>query len=66
MERDKYVWVVQSRRRPVDRDLEGGLTRECNARPGFLIMCCVWETPSLVDGGGLLHRAARAQHWQAL
>ena len=41
MERDKYVWLVQSRRRPVDRDLEGGLTRECNARPGFLTTCCV-------------------------
>ena len=41
MERDKYVWLVQSRRRPVDWDLEGGLTRECNARPGFLIICCV-------------------------
>ena len=41
MERDKYVWLVQSRRRPVDRDLEDGLTRECNARPGFFIMCCV-------------------------
>ena len=31
LERDKYVWLVQSRRRPVDWDLEGGLTRECYA-----------------------------------
>ena len=43
-ERDKYVWLVQSRRRPVDRDLEGGLTRQCNTRLSFLIMCCVWES----------------------
>ena len=40
-ERDKYVWLVQSRRRPVDRDLEGGLTRQCNTRLSFWIMCCV-------------------------
>ena len=38
-ERDKYVWLVESRRRPVDRDLEGGLTRQCNTRLSFLIMC---------------------------
>ena len=52
--------------REVDQDLEGGLTRQCNTRPSFLITCCVWETPSQVDGGGLLHRAARARHRQAL
>ena len=40
-ERDKYVWLVQSRRRPVDQDPEGGLTRQCNTRPSFLIMCCL-------------------------
>ena len=27
--------------REVDQDPEGGLTRQCNARPSFLIMCCV-------------------------
>ena len=32
----------------------------------FFIMCCVWESPSQVDGGWLLHRAAQAQHRQAL
>ena len=53
-ERDKYVWLVQSRRRPVDRDLEGGLTSQWNAGPGFLIMCCVWESLSQDDDGGLL------------
>ena len=65
-EREKYVWLAQSRRRPKDWDLEGGLTRQCNARPSFLITCCVRETPSQDDGGGLLHRAARARHRQAL
>ena len=53
-ERDKYVWLVQSRRRPVDQDLEGGLTRQCNTRLSFLIMCCVWESLSQDDDGGLL------------
>ena len=48
-ERDKYVWLVQSRRRPVDQDLEGGLTRQCNTRPSFLIMCCLWESRSQDD-----------------
>ena len=52
--------------REVDQDPEGGLTRQCNTRPSFLITCCVWETPSQVDAGGLLHRAAQAQHRQAL
>ena len=27
--------------REVDQDPEGGLTRQCNTRPSFLIMCCV-------------------------
>ena len=27
--------------REVDQDPEGGLTRHCNARPSFLILCCV-------------------------
>ena len=53
-ERDKYVWLVQSRRRSVDQDLEGGLTRQCNTRLSFLIMCCVWESLSQDDYGGLL------------
>ena len=52
-ERDKYVWLVQNRRRPVDQDLEGGLTRQCNTRLSFLIMCCVWESLSQDDDGGL-------------
>ena len=30
--------------REVDQDPEGGLTRQCNTRPSFLIMCCVWES----------------------
>ena len=62
-------WLVQSRRRPEKwtRDPEGGLTRQRKRQdPSFLIMCCVWETPSQVDGAGLLHRAARARHRQAL
>ena len=35
--------------REVHQDPEGGLTRQCNARPSFLITCCVWKTPSQVD-----------------
>ena len=35
--------------REVDPHPEGGLTRQRNARPSFLITCCVWETPSKVD-----------------
>ena len=35
--------------REVDQDREGGLTRQRNVRPSFLIMCCVWEIPSQVD-----------------
>ena len=27
--------------READQDLQGGLTRQCNTRPSFLIMCCV-------------------------
>ena len=35
--------------REVDQDLEGGLIRHCKTRPSFLVMCCLWETPSQVD-----------------
>ena len=40
--------------REVDQDPEGGLTRQRNARPSFLIMCCVCESLSQDDDGGLL------------
>ena len=38
----------------VDQDREVGLTRQCDARPSFLIMCCVWDSLSQDDGGGPL------------
>ena len=44
--------------REVDQDPEGGLTRQCNTRPSFLTMCCVWESLSQ-DDGLLLPQAAR-------
>ena len=44
--------------REVDQDPEGGLTRQCNTRPSFLIICCVWESFSQ-DDGLLLPQAAR-------
>ena len=31
--------------RDVDQDPEGGLTRQCNTRPSFLIMCCLLFAP---------------------
>ena len=38
-ERDKYIWLVQSRRRP--EKWTRTRKRQCNARPSFLITCCV-------------------------
>ena len=35
--------------REVDQDPEGGLTRQCNTRPSFLIMCCLRESLSQDD-----------------
>ena len=35
--------------REVDQDPEGGLARQCNTRPSFLIMCCLWESLSQDD-----------------
>ena len=43
--------------REVDQDPEGALTRQCITRSSFLIMCCVWESLSQDDRGGLRHRA---------
>ena len=67
-ERDKYVWLVQSRRRPEKwtRTWEAGSRGSATPDP-VSGSCVVFEkTPSQVDGGGLLHRAAQAQHRQAL
>ena len=35
--------------REVDQDPEGGLTRQCNTRPSFFIICCLWESLSQDD-----------------
>ena len=35
--------------REVDQDPESGLTRPCNTRSSFLIMCCLWESLSQDD-----------------
>ena len=52
--------------REVDQDPEGGLTRQCNTRPSFLIMCCCLRNTNTSRRWRLLHRAAQAQHRQAL
>ena len=51
-ERVRLACAKPKMSREVDQDPEGGLTRQCNARPIFLITCCVWgvwETPSQFD-----------------
>ena len=63
-----FVLFVHSRRRPEKwtRTRKAGSRGSVTPDPSFLIMCCVWESLSQDDGGGLLHGAARARHWQTL